>query len=149
MSVKDEIQEGMAKAFFASAYAEAYDEAVAAGIDPGFSPSGCDWMDLIPDEIDHNAVAASLHLMADMQLINGMSMDGIYSIAEAVHDAADKKGDRDMSPEMFGHYCAMQAMGHGVGLCDAFGQEVREAIKVPYREFSPFDLEKDYFGVSE
>src|SRR5690606_39801115 len=31
-------------------------------------------------------------------------------------------GDRPRTAEMLGHYLAMQAIGHGVGLSDAFGK---------------------------
>jgi hypothetical protein len=52
--------------------------------------------------------------------------------------------DRDLTPELFGHYLAMQAMGHGVGL-ESFGRAVRDAINVPYVEFGSHSLECDYF----
>ena len=76
--------------------------------------------------------------------------------ASAWADAADESEDSpigagteifDVMPdtiESFGHYAAMQAMGHGVGLNDAFG-DCAEFIAVPYVEFGSHSLEKDYF----
>jgi hypothetical protein len=74
------------------------------------------------------------------------TLEALFDKAEAIIETSGG-GDRELSPEMFGHYLAMQAMGHGVGLSDAFGREVREAIKVPYLEFTNLDLEGDYFPV--
>jgi hypothetical protein len=39
----------------------------------------------------------------------------------------------------------MQAMGHGVGLDDAFGPKARDIVRVPYVEFGSHSLSKDYF----
>lgn len=46
---------------------------------------------------------------------------------------ASPGGDRDPTEENFGWYAAMQAMGHGVGLNDAFGFRV----EVPHAEAYP------------
>ncbi len=46
---------------------------------------------------------------------------------------------------MFGHYLAMQAMGHGVGLETAFGDEFARCIIVPSIEFHSLMLENTYF----
>jgi hypothetical protein len=141
----DTVQEAMAKAFFASAYADQYDECTSNGGDPGFSPSGCDWMDLIPDAMDPAAIHAAHNLTADLLRANKSG-----SLAELM-EFAEKlgpNGDRDLTSDMFGHYLAMQAMGHGVGLYDAFGKAVYKGIKVPYTEFSGASLENDYFPVT-
>lgn len=143
------ILEAMAKAFFASAYADAYDSAVSEGIDPGFNPSGCEWMDLLPEEMDPAAEHAARTLAMDLQRVNGgMSLDELFMLTESVI-AEHGGGDRDLSSEMFGNYLAMQAMGHGVGLSDAFGQAVDDAITVPYVEFTDLSLERDYFTAAE
>jgi hypothetical protein len=128
------IKEAMAKAFFASAWADAADEA-------GESLSGCEIMDVMPSEIDPGAVRAAEYLAGAMVRDNGKSLTDMLTWIETVAD-----GDREPTADMFGHYAAMQAMGTGVGLSDAFGYEVREAIRVPYREFSQFNLERNYFG---
>ena len=63
--------------------------------------------------------------------------------SEVTPESAEN-GDRPNTMEYFGHYCAMQAMGHGVGLSAAFSADVHSAVKVPHIEFSACSLEKDY-----
>ena len=46
------------------------------------------------------------------------SLDDLY--ARAASFRVERYADRTLSPDLFGHYCAMEAMGHGVGL-DSFG----------------------------
>lgn len=78
--------------------------------------------------------------MKDIERVNGKTLPELFDIVETIGE-----GDRPNTMEFFGHYCAMQAMGHGVGLCDAFGSDVYKAIRVPYVEFGSHSLEKDYF----
>ena len=141
--IVNDIREAMAKAFFASSYADQYDEAASDGADMPFNPSGCDWMDLIPDDIDPAALHAARTLEFDLVHVNGCTLEQLYQRAEAI----GPNGDREFCEDMIGHYLAMQAMGHGVGLYDAFGQAVYDAIKVPYIEFSGYSLERDYFDL--
>lgn len=142
------ITQAMAKALFASAYAEAYDEARQEGIDPGFSPSGCDWMDLVPSDMDQGAIRSALRLEHDLLCSNGCYIDTLYEWVERLLEEYDG-GDRELSEDMLGHYLAMQWMGHGVGLEDAFGSAVHDTINVPYGDFSSCDLDKDYFNVDD
>lgn len=123
-----------ARAFFASAWADMCDEE-----GPGV-PSGAEIMDIMPDEIDPAATHAARTLMMDLERVNNLT---ITQMMRAIEILAD--GDRPATLEYFGHYTAMQAMGHGVGLHDAFGHEVFEAITVPYVEFGSHSLERDYF----
>lgn len=124
-----------AKAFFASAWADAAEEAEDSPI-----VSGCEIFDIMPDAIDPSAVSAARTLRLDMEHKNGLTVAQMMRMIEAMGD-----GDRPNEIEHFGHYSAMQAMGHGVGLYDAFGSDVYEAIKVPYVEFGSHSLSKDYF----
>lgn len=142
MTTTTEIKEAMAKAFFACAYADQYDEAD----NPGFSPMGCDWLDMLPEDMDPSAAHAADTLAMGIERDNKLPLSDVYHRAVEVKDFC--RGDRDLAPAMFGHYLAMQAMGHGVGLDDAFGQAVYHAIKVPYVEFSGCSLAKDYFTVT-
>lgn len=75
-----------------------------------------------------------------MELGNKKSMTELIRIVET-----QGNGDRPNTLEFFGHYAAMQAMGHGVGLADAFGDTVSDQVKVPYIEFGHLSLSKDYF----
>ena len=119
-------------AFFASAWADQQEE-------NGHSLRG-EIMDQIPDTIDPAATHAAVTLAMDMESINSKSIAEMMLYIENISD-----GDRPATLEYFGHYAAMQAMGHGVGLEDAFGRDVYELIKVPYIEFGAYSLERDYF----
>ena len=119
-------------AFFAAAWADQQEE-------NGNSLRG-EIMDQIPDTIDPAATHAAATLAMDMERLNSKS------IAEMVEDIVNvAEWDRPATMEYFGHYAAMQAMGHGVGLHDAFGHDVYELTKVPYIEFGAYSLERDYF----
>ena len=97
-------------------------------------------MDQIPDIVDPAATHAAVTLAMDMERIN------FKSVAKMMEDIAHiADGDRPATMEYLGHYAAMQAMGHGVGLHDAFGRDVYKLIKVPYIEFGSYSLEQDYF----
>lgn len=134
-STVQEIKLHMARAFFGSAWADACEDAGESSI-----MSGCDILDIMPDELDPAATRAADELTADMERDNDATIDELFRRACDVWN-----GDRDATPEMFGHYCAMQAMGTGVGLDDAAGRAVYEAIRVPYHEFGSCHLERDYF----
>jgi hypothetical protein len=139
MTTDETIAKAMSRAFFASAYAEQYEEAD----EPGFSMSGRDYMDVLPDETDPAAHHAAFTLACDLRIKNAAPTLGML-FDKAKDIGAD--GDRPLTPDMFGHYLAMQAMGHGVGLRDAFGSAVYDAIRVPYVEFGSHSLERDYFA---
>lgn len=83
---------------------------------------------------------AARTLRMDMERINGAS---IADLMKHIQEFA--RGDRPATLEYFGHYAAMQAMGHGVGLLDAFGYEAHDWVRVPYVEFGSYSLERDYF----
>ena len=135
MSTIEQFKLHAARAFFASAWADQCEEAEESAM-----LSGRDILDVMPDEIDPAAQHAAETLAMDMARANGKSIADLLAwIAERA------EGDREPNAEMFGHYSAMQAMGHGVGLGDAFGSEVYAAVKVPYCEFGSHSLEKDYF----
>jgi hypothetical protein len=148
LSTGEQILRHMALAFFGSAFADQADEC-------DQSLSG-EIMDQLPSEIDPAALHAANTLA--MGLLNANPMKGdewravpvaealgyFYEIVDCVYETAEDKGDRDFTPEMFGHYCAMQAMGHGVGL-ERFGSEVGDYVTVPYVEFSSCALQRDYF----
>ncbi len=116
------------RAFFATAWADAVEE-------NGEALRG-EIMGQMPVEIDPAASHAARTLLFDMLRAN-QAAD-----AAALLAMCPDKGDRPHSLEMLGHYAAMQAMGHGVGLGDAFGDH--DCVRVPYVEFGSHSLEKDY-----
>lgn len=149
MTTHNTIKTAMARAFFASAYADQWDDA---GI-TGLNPSGRDWMDMTPDETDPAALHAADTLTHDLarahpkcRMDDAFSLDLLYAVAVASQQRESTiDGDRDLLPDTFGHYLAMQAMGTGVGLRDAFGRAVYDAIRVPRVEFGGYSLSRDYF----
>jgi hypothetical protein len=128
------ILNGMAKAFFASAWADQADEA-------GQTLRG-EIMDQMPLAIDPAAMHAARNLYMALELANKRPPEYMFRL---LCDVCNGQGDREHTEDIFGHYAAMQAMGHGVGLDDAFGRKARELVKVPYLEFGSYALEKDYF----
>ena len=133
---KQQILDGMAKAFFATAYA---DEAEECG-----EPLRGEVFDYLPEEIDPSALHAANTLY--MQFEGNMGhckLHGAYIWLHGVEQIA-KQRPLDNEFELFGHYAAMQAMGHGVGFFD-FDITSNIVDKVPTIEFGSYSLEKDYF----
>ena len=122
-----------ALAFFASAYADLMEE--------NGEPMGGEIMDQLPDVIDPAAEHAAKILRVDIERLNGKTIDQLMALIVEHGD-----GDRPETVECFGHYAAMQAMGHGVGLYDAFGDYVHDTIKVPYVEFGSHSLINDHMS---
>lgn len=142
MKTFEQIKHGMELAFFASAYADLMEEQG--------NPMRGEITDQLPDEVDPAAVHAAHTLI--MGILDAITFEDsntsdshrlltVYMHVSNVYDRKD--ADRELTPCMFGHYCAMQAMGTGVGL-ESFGSAVRDSIKIPYVEFGSHSLEKDY-----
>lgn len=141
MTINKDIKTHMARAFFASAWADACEESGNAGM-----MSGRQILDIMPDEIDPAAVRAAEDLFNSVMAYNGTKDAAalMRKIAD-IQAGHDEYGDRPLNAEMLGHYLAMQAMGHGVGLYDAFGRAVYGQIHVPCVEFGEYSLDRDYF----
>lgn len=127
-AVEWELVTHMIRAFFVSAYADWREEFTVV-----FPRT--EWMDEAPDEPDPAAVEAAYRLVQALEAKFGMELRVLYE----ANKQNDGKGDRGdpVSPEYWGHYCAMQAMGHGVGLSDC-GIE----LDVPHYEFSYLELDE-------
>lgn len=132
MSIRNDILKHAALAFFGSAYADAAD---AAG-----QPLRGEIMDQLPECIDPMALRYSNSLIASTERANTCTIADLFAMVQGISD-----GDRECTPAMFGHYLAMQAMGHGVGLHDAFGSDVSDRVTVPHVEFGYDMLEREYF----
>lgn len=139
-----QIAKSMALAFFASALADLREEQGA--------PMSGEIMDQLPDEIDPAAIHAADTLIMGLlskfefdkpDLSDSQKLALIYMKAANIFNEDSRGSDRELNPDNFGHYLAMQAMGHGVGL-ESFGSAVHDAIPVPYVEFGSHSLEKDY-----
>lgn len=133
MNTKETILKHMALAFFATAYADAAEEAG--------KPLQGEIMNQLPRDVDTAAIHAADTLCKGIEEANHSDIVTLFDI---LCEYTNGDGDRPHTPEMFGHYAAMQAMGHGVGLTDAFGGNA-EQFRIPYVEFGPYSLQKDYF----
>jgi hypothetical protein len=143
---RDAWLEGAAKAFFATAYADYVEEGNSTDNDldevernqranlarPG---GGEDWMDYLPP-IPPNAYALAGELWEALHKANGEA--GVYSLALRAEAADGVAPD----PEQFGHYLAMQAMGHGVGW---FDDHKTFKIKIPSIECSQCSFSDDVY----
>jgi hypothetical protein len=139
MTTNEIIADAMARAFFACAWAEMQEE-------NEVSLYGCEIMDVMPEEIDPAASHAAFTLACGLRIENKVTtLEELFDFARDTFISAEgyQGADRPLTPELFGHYLAMQSMGAGVGL-ESFGRCVRDAITVPYVEFGSHSLEKDY-----
>lgn len=133
--LRDEIIESMARALFVSAWASSEEEA-------GRSHGGKELMDIAP-RTSKRAEQAAKKLAAEMEKTNGIPIEALYILAAL--QPGKRYGKEDPSPHLFGHYMAMQALGHGVSWWDDFPNVTvvpegvehfgREGIAVPHIEF--------------
>lgn len=141
-----DILNGMAKAFFASSWADLAEETGNSSI-----LCGAEIMDIMPADIDPGAIRAAERLYCNFEKAfndfhgEGDTLDGAYIW---LHGVESMPGETETKQaENFGHYAAMQAMGHGVGLWEYVPHQISD--HVPNQEFSYFDLENEYFEVSD
>jgi hypothetical protein len=145
-----EVKQGIARAFFISAYAEAWEEAPDSSENKRQlgSVAGVDWAVFAPKKNDPAAERAAEALAVMLQKDNGAAdLADLYHKAWKAKGEAKElcRGDKDMTAHNFGHYLAMQSMGHGVGLDTAFGDAVYDMVKVAYLEFGHLHLDGVYF----
>lgn len=116
MTIRKTIIEAMARAFWVAAYADACDRYFEEHGEPpaGYDVAGPreDWMDKAP-ETGGGALRAAFHLVRLFERKHLLSVEDVFEKACAL------EGHRkDPTPSDFGHYMAMEAMGHGVGWGD-------------------------------
>ncbi len=122
------ICDAMARALFVTAYADQQDEKRAAGKKHNSAGPGEDWMDVAP-KTPKKAIDKAKQLCAEIERINQSPIQGLWQRAAW---ADDIDPDNEKMQRKFGHYVAMQALGHGVGWAD---DHSKLAFKVPYIEF--------------
>jgi hypothetical protein len=144
LETSDLIRHGIARAYFASAWADKQEE------DPdGMNLSGLEITEVMPQELDPEAFEAAAELATALCQCNAVAtLAELYARAQEIPKG--KYADRELEPELFGHYLGMEGMGHGVGL-DSFGLDsidggivrtgetlkpvgTQDAIAVPYLE---------------
>jgi len=138
------IADGMARAFHVSAWADREEEL-------GRLPGGMELMDIAPPTTEE-AKQEAWKLIGAMEAANGMNLPAIY--AQAL--IADGKTTKDLpegwvsvaedNAEEFGHYMAMQSLGHGVSWFDDHKEFTIPQVSgrgkkfvVPHTEFYYFD----------
>ncbi|MFW6855324.1 hypothetical protein ACODYM_28955 [Burkholderia gladioli] len=142
-TIANEIRESMARAFFASAWADLQDEKDPDDPTAVSFAGGVEILSVMPDELDPAALHAARAL--EFGVVRGNEwLGGLDELLPFLQYSIPHGGDRPRTAEMLGHYLAMQAMGHGVGLRDAFGKSAYEHIYVPHVEFGSHSLERDY-----
>jgi hypothetical protein len=131
---------GMALAFFSTAYADQADEAG--------QPLRGEITAQLPSETDPAALQAARTLYADFEraLIHCTrgAIDGLDGAYVHIHGVDKMKRDTLAEQEVsFGFFTAMQAMGTGVGIWEDC--TTRISGHVPHVEFGSYSLERDYF----
>lgn len=123
------ILRGMAEAFFLCAWADYMEN------NHGKTYPGQRLEDVAPSQIDPAATHAAETLANDMARANGVR--DIVNLYER-----DPAG---LEAHVWGHYAAMQAMGHGVGLWEySISYHHGSSFQVPRVEFGDYSLTLDY-----
>ena len=137
----DEIIEGMAKAFFASSWADHVDEiqssisnfnldeyeiSEALEVEVPHLPMGGDIMDVIPP-VPEEAYHYARNYYMDIESSNDVDLSRFVPPGE----------DEYFEKDLFGHYLAMEIMGHGVGWSD---DHEDHGLDIPYSAGEEWDL---------
>jgi len=139
---RDAFIEGAARAFFVSAYADFCENQASKGDDADDATyyisagPGEDWADVAPANTPPNAYALAGELWAGLYHLNGAA--GPYTLVNNAQAADGAEPDA----EEFGHYLAMEAMGHGVSW---FDDHARFDLKVPHMECSAYTFDEEAY----
>jgi len=132
---QEEILDGMARAFWVQWYANATERLFLAEGPPWLPPTmpdgdewptasgGEDWMDVAP-ATPLSAIKAAAKLWGAV----------VHDNAVPALSAVLARPEVDSALELFGHYLAMEALGHGVGWSDSHDDH---GLKLPYADFWP------------
>lgn len=130
--LRDEIAEGAARAFFVDRWTNEAEE-----LGHSFG-GGTDVMDVAP-ETPPEVLPYAEQFLDVVQQLNGRTVTQLYE----EHDEA--ASGPTASPDVFGHYLAMQAMGHGVSWYDDYPVPPSGEVRVPHAELwlyvDPDDIE--------
>ena len=138
---RDTIVESIARTLYVSSYADAceneeafgdlvFDRSEAAG-------SGEDWLETVRSATPPAALKTAQDIVSDFEASNKRTLED--ACAEWLRVAYDKIPLFDADEQTFGHYLAMQALGHGVGLWDEVDQPEGSAFDVGFYEFTAWD----------
>jgi hypothetical protein len=126
-TTRDAFIEGASRAFFVLAYADFVEDEENSHFELSRPGPGEDWFDYAP-ESPPEAYALAGELWARLELANDRSVYALIDAA-AIADKVDEYSAEDL--EKFGHYMAMQAMGHGVSW---FDDHAKFPIEIPHFE---------------
>jgi hypothetical protein len=115
-----DIFESAARALFVNAWADREEE-------EGRTYPGQELMEVAPETPDDARLAAA-SLFKSTELVNKKQIENLYFRALKLSGKEDNEHWRDL----FGHYLAMEALGHGVGLGDEFRDHGVEVPDVTY-----------------
>lgn len=116
IGLREMVVDACARALFVCAYMDHCDECTIRVCrvcgEHGKAGPGEDWMDIAPPENDESRQCAE-GLVTRFEAANERTIEYIYAHAERMtgHMAPP-------TPRLFGHYLAMQALGHGVSWSD-------------------------------
>ncbi len=135
---RDTVIHHAARAFFVSAYAD-YCENEPRGESCARASCGDDWMDIAPEATPLEAYVLAGEMWASIEAASKINMFALAARANQADGGEYEIGD-DFDAEHFGHYLAMQYMGHGVSW---FDDHEEFEIEIPYSEVSylSFDFE--------
>lgn len=130
---RDRIVKSFIRTLFVQAYADFAEETE---VDVPRASGGEDWMDVAPNTSAWAEIEA-LKCLSDLEKTVG-PLESLYAKCLSECKALPKpcKGEHD--PEGFGHYVAMQYVGHGVSWRD----DHPTLLELPYGEFNISSLEE-------
>jgi len=144
-SIEDNIVTAMARAMFVTVWAD-WAELHGDGY-----PAGCELLDVAPETPAY--VLRVAHVWAG--IVVGMNNDTIprrslfflfrEALAADEHDPDTCQDDPSLQND-FGHYLAMEIMGHGVSWAD---DHAELPFRLPYIEYSYFDLDATTYPISD
>jgi len=120
----DEIREAMARAFFVDWYASEQERRQEEGLKANIARGGEDWMDVAPGTSRAAKKHAREYAVKLSAANKGATLTDLFAAALNAGGTGDAR--------TFGHYMAMQAMGHGVSW---FDDNPEFPIEVPHGEF--------------
>ncbi len=140
-TVRDEILTGMARAFFCTAYADHVEQIEEEGGDHDLPRPGpnWNWMDFLPD-LPGNAWAMAGSLWSEIEILNKRPC-GMFTILQEI-----EAQEVDPVWATFGHYLAMEAMGHGVSWSD---DHAPHGLKLPHVECSRYTFDEAAYQPDE
>lgn len=124
VNILDRIIDAIARCFFCDAWASAMEEAGRSS-----EMSQREILDIAP-ETNEEAYNVAVGLVRDIEAVNGITFTAWVEMVRAL--PRDKYSDRDINQDdIFGHYLAMESLGHGVTLSEHL-EKVK--LKIPYSD---------------